>query len=98
MSARANGIPVGLFGEARNTTAAPGARASRTIAATSREKFSRSRTARTCAPPTTASGTDMEYPGAVRTAARPEAKVSTTARMPSFEPLVTATISGSTPT
>src|SRR3989442_11212635 len=74
-----------------------GACAASSIAGTSSEKSGRRLTVLTAAPPTTASGADIEYPGEIGSTVFPLANVSTSARIASLDPLVTATRSGATP-
>src|SRR3989442_1585616 len=74
-----------------------GACAASSIAGTSSEKSGRRLTVLTAAPPTTASGAAIEYPGEIGSTVFPPANVSTSARIASLDPLVTATSSGATP-
>src|SRR2546428_5915927 len=95
--ARAKAFPVGLLGEAMYTIPTSGACAASSIAGTSSEKSGRRLTVLTAAPPTTASGAAIEYPGEIGSTVFPPANVSTSARIASLDPLVTATSSGATP-
>src|SRR5574337_1544565 len=84
---RANAFPVGLLGEAMMVPATSGEETAATIAFASREKSSRNTTACTVAPPITASGVTIEYPGAVTTTRRPVVYALTRAKIASFDPL-----------